>query len=261
MRHRIINDRESVVTRAAVPRREPLLADDRAGVRRPRIDVTFSNDIMDFEQARFNMVEQQIRTWEVLDQDVLDLLFTVRREDFVPPAHRSLAFADLELPIGGGERMWAPKLEARVLQSLRLQPQESVLEIGTGSGYFTALLASKAREVTTVEIDPALAASAAARLARHGFGHVRREVGDGARGYGSGLYDVIVLTGSTPLLPERLVSQLRPNGRLFAIVGEAPVMTARLVAWTAPGSRVTTDLFETVVAPLRNAATPDRFKF
>lgn len=216
---------------------------------------------MDFEQARFNMVEQQIRPWEVLDQDVLDLLFTVRREDFVLPEYRSLAFADLELPIGKGERMWAPKLEARVLQSLKLIPQESVLEIGTGSGYFTALLASRASEVTTVEIDPDLAAVAAARLVRQGFGSVRGLVGDGAHGFGRELFDVIVLTGSTPLLPEGFLSQLKPNGRVFAIVGEAPAMTARLVAWTAPGSRVTTDLFETVVAPLRNAATPSRFKF
>jgi protein-L-isoaspartate(D-aspartate) O-methyltransferase len=216
---------------------------------------------MDFEQARFNMVEQQIRTWEVLDQDVLDLLFTVRREDFVPPAYRTLAFADLELPLAGGERMWAPKVEARVLQALRLRRGESVLEIGTGSGYFTALLASRAGEVTTVEINAELAAGAATRLVRHGFGHVRREIGDGAQGWGREIYDAIVLTGSTPLLPETLLAQLKPNGRVFAIVGDLPVMTARLVAWTAPGSRVTTDIFETVVAPLKNAAAPARFTF
>ena len=216
---------------------------------------------MDFEQARFNMVEQQIRTWEVLDQSVLDLLFTVRREEYVPPAYRSLAFADLELPLPGGERMWAPKLEARVLQALAPARGESVLEIGTGSGYFTALLASRAGEVTTVEIDPALAQSAAAKLARHGITNLRREVGDGARGWGHELYDVVVLTGSTPILPEAFVQQLKPGGRLFAIVGEPPVMTARLVSWAAPGSRVTTDLFETVVAPLKNAAAPARFRF
>lgn len=216
---------------------------------------------MDFEQARFNMVEQQIRTWEVLDQGVLDLLFVIRREDFVPPAHRNLAFADLELPLPGGERMWAPKIEARVLQALKVQPGESVLEIGTGSGYLTALLASRAAHVTTVEIDPALSASAAARLLQHGLTNIRRDVGDGARGWGNDLYDVIVLTGSTPLLPEKFLAQLKPNGRVFAIVGEAPVMTARLVTWTAPGARVTTDLFETVVAPLKNAATPSRFRF
>lgn len=216
---------------------------------------------MDIEQARFNMVEQQIRTWEVLDQSVLDLLFTVRREEFVPPAHRSLAFADLELPLPGGQKMWAPKLEARVLQAVAPAPGESVLEIGTGSGYFTALLAHRAAEVTTVEIDPALAQSAAAKLARHGIANVRREVGDGARGFGHEHYDVIVLTGSTPLLPEAFAQQLKPGGRLFAIVGEPPVMTARLVSWSAPGSRVTADLFETVVAPLVNAATPARFRF
>ena len=220
-----------------------------------------TSSAMDYEQARFNMVEQQIRPWEVLDQEVLDLLFAVRREDFVPPAHRSLAFADLELPLPGGEHMWAPKMEARVLQSLRLMRHESVLEIGTGSGYFTALLASRASEVTTVEIDPVLAASAAAKLVRHGFANVRREVGDGAKGWGRDLYDVIVLTGSTPLLPETFLQQLKPGGRVFAIVGDPPAMTARVIAWTTPGSRVTTDLFETVVAPLKNAAAPSRFRF
>ena len=216
---------------------------------------------MDIEQARYNMVEQQIRTWDVLDQDVLDLLFTVRREDYVPQQYRALAFADLEIPLPGGERMWPPKLEARVLQTLKLRRSESVLEIGTGSGYFTALLASMARDVVTVEIDPALSASAKAKLVRHGFTNVRAEVGDGAQGWGHELYDAIVLTGSTPLLPEKFPVQLKPNGRVFAIVGEAPAMTARLVEWTAPGSRVTTDLFETVVAPLKNAATPSRFRF
>ncbi len=216
---------------------------------------------MDIEQARFNMVEQQIRPWEVLDQQVLDLLFTVRREEFVPPAYRSVAFADIELPLPGGQRMWAPKVEARVLQALELQPSDTVLEIGTGSGYFTALLASRGGDVTSVEIDPALSAGAAERLARHGFARARCHVGDGARGWGSDQFDVVVLTGSTPLLPESLFGQLRPGGRVFAIVGEAPAMTARLVTWTAPGARVSTDLFETVVAPLTNAATPSRFKF
>ena len=216
---------------------------------------------MDIEQARYNMVEQQIRTWDVLDPNVLDLLFTVRREDYVPPEYRSLAFADLEIPLPGGARMWQPKLEARVLQSLNLRRGDSVLVVGTGSGYFAALLAASGADVTSVEIDPALSASARAKLARHGFSHVRLEVGDAAQGWGNEFYDVIVLTGSTPLLPERFPAQLKPNGRVFAIVGEAPAMTARLVAWTSPGSRVTTDLFETVVAPLKNAATPSRFRF
>ena len=216
---------------------------------------------MDYEQARFNMVEQQVRTWDVLDQEILDLLFAVKREEFVPAAYRSLAFADLELPLSNGQRMWAPKVEARVLQALALKLRESVLEIGTGSGYFAALLGHRAGLVTSVEIDPGLSSEAAARLARTGVANVRCEVGDGARGWGSEQFDAIVLTGSTPLLPESFFRQLQPGGRIFAIVGDAPAMTARLVNWTAPGSRVTTDLFETVVAPLVNAATPARFKF
>jgi len=216
---------------------------------------------MDYEQARFNMIEQQIRTWDVLDQGVLDLLFEVKREEFVPPAYRSLAFADLELPLGNGQCMWAPKLEARVLQALQLKRRESVLEIGTGSGYFAALLGRCAGAVTSVEIDPGMATRAATLLARSGAANVRCELGDGARGWGSEQFDAIVLTGSTPLLPEGFFRQLKPGGRIFAIVGDLPVMTARLVDWTAPGSRVTTDLFETVVAPLTNAAAPARFRF
>jgi protein-L-isoaspartate(D-aspartate) O-methyltransferase len=215
----------------------------------------------DIEQARFNMVEQQIRPWNVLDQGVLDLLFTVRREEFVPAAYRALAFADLEIPLGGGAAMWAPKIEARVLQELALKPFESVLEIGTGSGYFTALLASVAGSVTSVEIDESLAAEAKAKLARSNLGRIALAVGDGARGWGRDAYDAIVLTGSTPLLPESLFDQLKPGGRVFAVVGDAPAMTARMVRWTAVGVRTTVDLFETVIAPLRNAAAPTRFEF
>ena len=215
----------------------------------------------DFERARYNMIEQQIRTWEVLDQDVLDLLFVVRREEFVPQEYRTLAFVDFEIPLPNGTRMWAPKMEARVLQALDLQPSDRVLEIGTGSGYLTALLASSAAEVLSVEIDPALAESARRKLAQHGFGNVRVECGDGARGYGEDAYDVIVLTGSTPILPDRFMEQLRPGGRLFAVVGEAPVMKARLIRFTAPHARVSTDLFETVIQPLQNALVPERFVF
>jgi len=216
---------------------------------------------MDIEQARFNMVEQQIRTWDVLDQDVLDLLFTVRREEFVPSAYRTLAFADLEIPLPGGQRMWAPKMEARVVQALRVRPRESVLEIGTGSGYLTALLASQGAQVVSVEIDPQLSAEAKPKLARAGRSGVELAVGDGARGWGTSTYDAIVLTGSTPVLPDTFVKQLKPGGRVFAVVGEAPVMTARLVHWVAPGSISSQDLFETVIDPLKNAATPSRFEF
>ena len=216
---------------------------------------------MDIEQARFNMIEQQVRTWDVLDQDVLDLLFTVRREEFVPAAYRALAFADLEIPLPGGERMWTPKMEARVVQELRLRAGEAVLEIGTGSGYLTALLSSLGTRVTSVEIDPALSAVAAAKLARAGVPPVELIVGDGARGFGSAQYDAIVLTGSTPVLPDAFARQLRPGGRLFAVVGDPPAMTARMVQWAAPGAATTQDLFETVIAPLKNAATPSRFRF
>jgi protein-L-isoaspartate(D-aspartate) O-methyltransferase len=216
---------------------------------------------MDIEQARFNMVEQQIRTWEVLDQNVLDLLFSVRREDFVPPEYRLLAFADLEIPLGDFEKMWAPKMEARVLQELQIESGESVLEIGTGSGYLTALLARLGAEVTSVEINPRLAALARAKLARAGIGSVKLEIGDGARGWGSATYDAIVLTGSTPVLPDAFIEQLAPGGRVFAVVGEAPVMLARLVRWVAPGALARRILFETVVDPLKNAATPARFEF
>lgn len=215
----------------------------------------------DVERARFNMVEQQIRTWEVLDPDVLELLFTVKREDFVPEPYRALAFADLEIPLGDGQRMWPPKMEARVLQSLAINPGETALEIGTGSGYFTALLAARGANVVSVEIDAKRAADARAKLARHGFSKVQVEAGDGARGWGRGTYDAIVLTGSTPILPDSFAAQLAPGGRLFAVVGDPPVMKARLVRWTAPGAPVATDLFETVVPPLINAAAPARFTF
>ena len=216
---------------------------------------------MDFERARFNMIEQQIRTWDVLDQEVLDLLFIVRREEYVPSAYRELAFADLEIPLGDGERMWTPKMEARVLQELELRKDESVLEIGTGSGYLTALLAARSADVTSVEIVPRLGSEAQAKLRRAGVANVRLETGDGAQGYGDAQYDAIVLTGSTPVLPESWLAQLKPGGRLFAVVGDPPVMTARMTHWTGPGAITSQDLFETVIAPLRNAAQPRRFVF
>jgi len=207
------------------------------------------------------MIEQQIRPWDVLDTRVLDLLFAVHREDFVPQAYRTLALADLELPLGNGYRMWTPKMEARVLQELMLRQSDRVLEIGTGAGYLTALMASQAGDVTTVEIDAPTAEQARATLARQGFANVRVEVGDGARGFGRDTYDAIVLTASTPMLPEAFFAQLTPNGRLFAVVGEKPAMRARLVHAESPGALVATDLFETVIAPLVNAATPARFEF
>ena len=216
---------------------------------------------MDFEQARFNMVEQQIRTWEVLDPTVLELLFSVKREDFVPPEFRSLAFADVEIPLGFGQKMWAPKMEARVLQELDLKPDDSVLEIGTGSGYLTALLASRAQDVVSVEIIPELREAAGVRLQKARIDNVVLELGDAAGGWGEQSFDAIVLTGSTPILPDSWLAQLNPGGRLFAVVGDAPAMTARLLRWTAPGAVASEDLFETVIAPLVNAPQPERFVF
>ena len=221
---------------------------------------------MNFEQARFNMVEQQIRPWEVLDQAVLDLLYAVPREEFVPPAYRTLAFSDMEIPIEGGarggERMWAPKIEARVLQELSVKKSDRVLEVGTGSGYLTALLAHRAAQVRSVEINPALAAFGAANLLRHGVENVALETGDAAHGWAEHApYDVIVLTGSTPLLPDAFVGQLAPGGRLFAVIGDAPVMAARVLTRTAGGACSSVDLFETQLAPLVNCEQPQRFRF
>ncbi len=221
---------------------------------------------MNLEQARTNMVEQQIRTWEVLDQDILDLLYVVPREEFVPQKHRELAFSDMEIPIEegvkAGERMWQPKMEARVLQELNVRKTDRVLEVGTGSGYFTALLSHRAAQVISVEIKPALAAFGRANLERHGTDNVTLEIGDAARGWAAHApYDVIVLTGSTPLLPPSLVEQLAPGGRLFAVVGEAPAMSARLVLSFEAGALRSSTLFETVIAPLANAERPSRFRF
>jgi len=217
---------------------------------------------MNFDQARSNMVEQQIRPWEVLDQDVLDLLYAVPREAFVPASAKKLAFADVEIPIGDGECMWAPKIEARAMQALAVRKSDRVLEVGTGSGYLTALLSRRASHVWSVEINPRLAEFGRGNLSRYGADNVTLEVGDGARGYGKWApYDVIVLTGSTPLLPRAVLDQLAPGGRLFAVVGDAPVMSATLAVCNAHGMPVETALFETLLKPLANAEQPARFTF
>jgi protein-L-isoaspartate(D-aspartate) O-methyltransferase len=217
---------------------------------------------MNPEQARFNMVEQQIRTWEVLDQEVLDLLYVVRREEFVPETCRALAFSDLEIPIGENEHMMQPKLEARILQELSLKKSDKVLEVGTGSGYLTALLAHRALHVHSIEIHASLKAFAEHNLGHEAPENVTLELGDAARGWARHApYDVIVLTGSTPVLPQSLLDQLKSGGRLFAVVGDAPVMEARLVTSVTPGSFHSTGLFETCLAPLKNAAQPKRFEF
>ena len=217
---------------------------------------------MNIEQARFNMIEQQIRPWDVLDTDVLKLLGEVKRERFVPPEHRDLAFADLEIPIGGGEAMWQPKVEARVVQELEIRPTDTVYEVGTGSGYLAALLARLAKHVTSAEIDPTLAGRARATLQAEAVGNVTLLAGDSARApLGELSYDVIVLTGSTPVLPQAFTDRLNPGGRLFAVTGDVPVMKATLVRQGARGELQTVTLFETVLQPLQHALQPERFRF
>ena len=221
---------------------------------------------MNFEQARFNMIEQQVRPCEVLDRRVLQVMAANPREDYVPEAQRALAFADLELPLPHGQQMLAPKMEGRILQAVHPRAHDRVLEIGTGSGYLTALLARRAAEVVSVEINPEIARLGRANLERHGAENVRLEIGDAARGTPPGLpsrapYDVIVLTGSVPLLPRAFQESLAAGGRLFAVVGEPPVMSAQLVSCVAPGSLQAVALFETVLAPLANCERPSRFRF
>ena len=212
------------------------------------------------EQARFNMVEQQIRPWDVLDMRVLDLLSEVKREQFVPPSHKEMAFMDTEIPLGHDALMWQPKLEARVLQELRIQHGDLVLEIGTGSGYLTALLSRLAKKVTSVEIVPELRAFAEKNLAARRIDNVTLELGDAAQGW-SGSFDVIVLTGSTPVLPEAIKTSLNPGGRLFAVIGDAPAMQAKLITCVTPGVFENKTLFETSIAPLQHALQPKRFVF
>jgi protein-L-isoaspartate(D-aspartate) O-methyltransferase len=208
------------------------------------------------------MIEQQIRTWEVLDPEVLDLLGRVKRENFVPPQHRALAFADLEIPLGHGESMMQPKVEARVLQELAIKPHETVYEVGTGSGYLAALLASRARHVTSAEIHPDLKAMAEKNLAAAGITNVTLLEGDSARApLAESAFDVIVLTGSTPIVPQAFLDRLKPGGRLFAVVGDPPVMKALVVHQPAQGAFRHTELFETLLRPLVNAAQPPRFRF
>ncbi len=216
----------------------------------------------DLERARFNMVEQQIRTWEVLDPAVLSLLLHVHREDFVPPEHRALAFVDMEIPIGHDAVMLSPKLEARMLQDAAVQPGDSILEIGTGTGHMTALLASLGRHVYSVDIVPEFTRGAGARLAAAGITNVTLETGDAARGWDRhGPYDVIMLTGSVPVLSDAFAAALKPGGRLMAVVGVAPAMHMQLITCAHAGAFNSVTLFETCIPPLKNAPQPQRFIF
>ncbi|MCL4316615.1 MAG: protein-L-isoaspartate O-methyltransferase [Gammaproteobacteria bacterium] len=217
---------------------------------------------MNLEQARFNMIEQQIRTWEVLDPRVLELLTRVPREQFAPAPYRGLAFADMNIPLGHGEVMMAPKVEARLIQALEVQAANTVLEIGTGSGYLTALLASLARHVHSVDIYPDFTAGAGATLAAQGIRNVTLETGDGANGWDRHApYDVIAVTGSLPLFGAHFQEQLKVGGRLFMIVGQAPAMEALLITRLGPQEWSRESLFETDIPPLVNAPKPQVFVF
>jgi protein-L-isoaspartate(D-aspartate) O-methyltransferase len=216
---------------------------------------------MNIEKARFNMIEQQIRPWDVLSLDVLDMLVVVKREAFVPDAYKSLAFVDTEIPLPGGESMFAPKMEARIMEELQVKKHESVLEIGAGTGYMAALLAHKARHVTTVEINPELKAMAEKNLSAYGITNVDVVQGNGAQGWGDAQYDVIVISGSLPVLPEKFLQQLKVGGRLFSIVGVPPVMTAQVTTRKSDSAYDTVKVFETNVQLLREATLPPAFTF
>jgi protein-L-isoaspartate(D-aspartate) O-methyltransferase len=217
---------------------------------------------LDFAQARFNMVEQQVRPWDVLDQQVLDLLFNVPREAFVPPAYHTLAFADIFIPLAHDQVMMSPKLEGRLLQTLQIKPSDKVLEIGTGMGYFTALLAKLAKRVETVDIYEDFVKTAEKAIRAQQISSICFNTGDAILGWKTDVqYDVIVLTGSVPVLKPHFQEQLKLNGRLLAIVGSDPVMEARLITRTNDNEWQTESLFETSLPALIGAPTSRRFVF
>ncbi len=217
---------------------------------------------MNIEKARFNMIEQQIRPWDVLDTDILELLSVVKREDFVPLAHKALAFADLEIPLPGGECMLAPRVEARLLQDLTVQKHEKVLEIGTGSGYMAALLAHRAQRVVSLELLPELVQMARGNLQQAGIANVDVRQADGARGLAAeGPFDVILLSGSVAAVPHALLEQLSIGGRLAAIVGEEPMMRATFITRLSDSDFRTTHPWDTVAPRLHHFPEPSRFTF
>ncbi len=214
---------------------------------------------MDIDYARQQMVDQQARAWDVLDPDILDVLATVPREDFVPEIYRAMAFADVEIPIGHGEKMMTPTYEGRVLQALSLTPEDSVLEIGTGSGFLTACLASLASDVVSIDIHETFTRNAGERL--EGFDSIRFETMDGTQTLPDGEYDAIAVTGSIESFDPRFVDALAVGGRLFVVVGKGPAMEARLVTRTSDTDWSSEALFETSLKPLVHGAPPPKFTF
>jgi len=215
----------------------------------------------DVELARLNMVESQVRTWDVTDPRVLALLARAPREDYVPARYRNLAFADMALPLGHGQAMMPPRLEARLLQALDIGPKDRILEVGTGSGFMTSLLAALGAHVVSVEIFPEFSQEAARKLEAHGVNNITLEVGDAADGWSRGApYDAILITGSLPVLPASLFDALAPHGRLLAVVGTSPAMEVKRIR-RLDGARHETVLFETDLPPLVNARAPSAFHF
>jgi protein-L-isoaspartate(D-aspartate) O-methyltransferase len=222
------------------------------------------NAPLDTQRARFNMIEQQIRPWDVLDPEVLDLLSLIRREDFVPAAHRALAFVDMQIPLGAlpGEVMLEPRVEARLLQDLKLTPTDKVLEVGAGSGYMAALLGKRAQRVVTLEINPELARLARDNLQRAGMTNVEVREGDGAAGLAAeGPFDAILLSGSVAEVPAKLLAQLKTGGRLAAVVGSEPMMRANFITRTGEASYTTAQPWDIVAPRLLHFPEPSRFNF
>jgi protein-L-isoaspartate(D-aspartate) O-methyltransferase len=214
----------------------------------------------ELEQARFNMIEQQIRPWDVLDQRVLDTMKMIPREDFVPEPYRSLAFADTNIPLGHNQVMMAPNVEGRLLQALAIQPEDTILEIGTGSGYLTACLARLGRHVTSIDIEPEFTAQAQSRLAAQGISNVTLETADAAGGMERGKsFDVIAVTGSLPVLQQQFHDNLNTGGRLFVICGQLPIMEALLITRVDASSWTRESLFETTIPPLLHAEVAQSF--
>lgn len=216
---------------------------------------------LNVESARRQMIDQQVRAWDVLDGRVLDVLSRVPREHFVPEAYREVAFADTSIPLPHGQCMLPPKVDGRLLQALDLGRDDEVLEVGTGSGFLTACLARQARHVRTLEIFPDLSQAAVRALQALSVTNVTAETADATTLEGSGLYDAIALTASLPAYDPRFERALRPGGRLFVVVGTAPVMEARLVTRVGEDQWVSEALFETVIPPMVNAIGPDPFRF
>ncbi len=217
---------------------------------------------MNIEQARTNMVKQQCRAWGVLDENILALFQHVPREDFVPKRYQDLAFADMAIPLGHGQSMLAPKEEARILNALKINPNDRVLEVGTGSGFFTMLLASQAKHVDSVDIFEDFVVLAGQKLQHHNIHNIELQAADASLGYKKNThYDVIVITGSLPILPKPFLGQLNNHGRLFAFLGKAPAMQATLITKLDEHNIQTQILFETTVAPLMSAHAPSEFVF